>query len=158
MELTGKDDPRATLAHVASRLSLFGYILVSAGAIVIIQSLLGNDEKFWRVLRGLTALVIWVSPGAMYLLFSYYLPRRRRWTIVGAEVTTYLQLFFAGVLIIVSLLHVLALWPVLLIAIIWIVPLLMVPKLTAQCPAALDLLATQVTLDLVDRAAGRGKK
>jgi hypothetical protein len=141
-------DPRATLRHVANRLKIFGWVLTVAGAIVVLQAMLGSDEKFWRVLRGLCGLIGWVVPGIFYLICSIYLPKRQRWTIGGAEIITYLQMMFAGVLVIVSLLHILVLWPMLILCLAWVAALLTIPKLTAKCPEAMDQLATLVTLDL----------
>jgi hypothetical protein len=143
-------DPRATLRHVSDRLKIFGWILTAAGAIVILQAMLGSDGTFWRVLRGFCGFIGWVVPGLLYLLMAYALPKRKRWAIGGADIVTYLQLFFAGVMIIVSLLHIRGLWPMMILCIGWAAALLTIPKLTAQCPEAMDLLATQVTLGLDD--------
>jgi hypothetical protein len=141
-------DPRATLRHVADRLKIFGWVLTAAGAIVVLQAMLGSDEKFWRVLRGVCGFVGWLVPGVFYLICASALPRRQRWAIGGAEIITYLQMLFAGALIIGALLDVRALWPMLIICFAWIAALLMVPKLTGRCSAAMDELATNVRLGL----------
>jgi hypothetical protein len=145
------EDPRATLRRVAKWIAIFGYILLAAGAAVVIQSILSSDEQFWRILRGGSGFVGWIIPGAGYLLCAFYLPRRRRWAITGAEIFTYIQLSFAGILLIISLLHVRGMWPMIVIAIVWIVPLLLVPKLTSQCSPAMDFIATHPELGLIEK-------
>jgi hypothetical protein len=148
MSESSLSDPRVTLRQVGKRLTIFGWVLAAAGAIVVLQAMIGSDEKFWRVLRGLCGLIEWVVPGIVFLLCGVYLPRRRRWAIGAAEVGAYVQMMFAGGMIIVSLLHIRVLWPMLLICVGWIVCLLPIPKMTGQCSAAMDQLATQVTLGL----------
>ena len=74
-------DPRVTLRRAAKKLTIFGGVLAMLGVVVALQAMLGSDEKVWRTIRGIFAMVGWFLPGLFYLLFGYYMPKRRRWTI-----------------------------------------------------------------------------
>lgn len=151
-------DPRQTLARASRWLGAFGGVLTVLGLIAMIMSFTMAEEssaRFGRVLRGLGALGGWLVPGLVYLLCAIAIPRRMRWAIVAADVTTYVQLFFAGALVVISLLNVKGMWPMLLVGLAWVGPLLLVPKVTAPCSRAMDLIAQLPTLGAGSGAALR---
>ena len=61
-------------------------------------------------------------------------------------------------MILTSLLYIRGMWPMLVIAVLWIIPLLIIPKWVAPCSAAMDQITTQVTLDLMERGPRRTKQ
>ncbi len=153
-----QDNPLRTLAWASWWLRGLGAVLVVAGAVVLLNSVFAaGDEtsRFGRISRGLGGAIGWLIPGLGYLLFSIFIPRRRRWAVTGAEILTYIQMFFAGAMIVVSLLHVRGMWPTLLISLLWIGPLLLTPKFTGPCPRAMDLLVQIPTLGLKENASSR---
>jgi hypothetical protein len=154
--LSDKDDPRRVLRRAAGWLWSVGGIIALAGLIGLIRSLSEpTPERFWPVVRAIGAVGGWLIPGSLMILFGSSIPRRKRWAITGAEVTSYIQMFFAGALIVFSLLHVKVFWPMLLISIAWIIPLLFTPKFTGPCSRAMDLIAQMVTLGVEQRRRGR---
>jgi hypothetical protein len=142
-------DPKKTLRAASTWLICFGMALTIAGAISVMAVLTETRDstQLWRASRALAAALGWLVPGALYLLFGFALPRRKRWAITGAEVISYIQLLFAGVLVVVALLNVKALWPLLLIGIAWVVPLVLTPRIVAPCQKAITMLVQVVTLD-----------
>jgi len=149
-ELESNDDPRHTLRRAAVWLCSVGALIALAGIIALVIVLTSRDPSesgnFWRIFRAIGAIACWIIPGLLMILFGLSIPQRKRGAITGAEVTSYVQMLFAGALIVFSLLHVKALWPMLLISIAWIVPLLFTPKFTGPCSRAMDLMAQMVTL------------
>jgi hypothetical protein len=129
-----------------------GACLAIFGAVAAIR-VLGSTEStgFWRIARLLGAVLGWFVPGVLYLLFGYLIPRRIRWAITGADVISYVQLLLAGILAVISLLNVKALWPILIISLIWVIPLVLTPKIMAPCPSAITMLVQLPTLHLQER-------
>lgn len=150
MSLTGRNDPRVILARASRWLAIIGGMFVAWGIGALLHSAMESPGdpamRVWNVLREIGAVAGWVAPGLLMLMFSIFLRRRRRWAITGAEIVVYVQMFFAGALMVVSLLHVRTLWPNLLIAMAWLVPLILTPRFTAPCPRAMDLMAQLPTL------------
>src|SRR5690348_16892598 len=129
-------DPREVLRRAALWLECVGGAIALAGVVALVMILLAprtdtESGNLWRYLRALGAVGGWLIPGALMIVFGSFIPRRKRWAITGAEVTSYIQMFFAGAVIVFSLLHVKGLWPMLLISIAWIIPLLFTHKFTA---------------------------
>ena len=151
MPQPGAEDPRRTLSRAAWWLRGLGGAIVVAGVIALVMVLQApqNAEEtgnFWRYLRATGAIFGWIVPGLLMITFSMFIPRRKRWAITAAEVVTYIQMFFAGAMIVVSLLHVKGLWPMLIIGLVWIAPLTLTHHFTGPCSRAMDLIAQMVTL------------
>jgi hypothetical protein len=136
-------DPRQTLARAARWLAILGGVLVAFGLVVMIRAFgsPAGQGRFGPVLRGFMALLGWVVPGLVYLACAYFIPRRHRWAIGAADITTWLQLFFAGAMAILSILQIKLMWPWMITGMVWIVPLLLTPRVTAPCGKAMDLIA-----------------
>jgi hypothetical protein len=124
-------------------LASLGGVLVTAGLVIMVLALRSSGEQgpLTPLLRGLMALVGGVVPGLIYLACAYFIPRRHRWAIGAADITTWLQLFFAGAMAILSILQIKLLWPWMIIGLLWAIPLLLTPRFTAPCGRAMDLIA-----------------
>lgn len=150
-------DPYQTLKRASVWLIALGALFALIGVIAAIR-LLGTSVEsgqLGRTLRGIGAILGWLIPGIVYVVCGIAIPRRQRWAVGTAELTTYIQLFFAGTLVVMSLLQIKALWPMLIVSALWAVPLLLTPKLTAPCPRAMDLIAQLPTLAVQRRRPGK---
>jgi hypothetical protein len=152
------EDPRQTLSRAARWLGIFGAVLTVVGTIIMAMAFASSDQqgRFGHVLRGFMALAACVVPGLIYLLCAYSIPRRQRWAISLADITTWLQLFFAGAMAILSILQIKLMWPWMIVGLLWIAPLLLIPRLTAPLSKAMDLIAQIPELG-IDPVRSRGR-
>jgi hypothetical protein len=143
-----RGDPRRVLARAGWWLVSAGIILAVAGAVVVVRALVvpGDSRTLWRVLGGVGGFVGWFVPGVVYVVAGLGIRRRKRWAITAADVSTYIQFLFAGILVVISLLSLRHTWHLLVIALAWVAPLLATPWLTAPCSRAMDLIAQLPTL------------
>ncbi|HEY7087131.1 MAG TPA: hypothetical protein VH518_03520 [Tepidisphaeraceae bacterium] len=143
-------DPWRTLGRASSCLFAVGAVLTVLGVVETIRALASQDEAghFSHVLRSVMALVGWLVPGLIYLLCGWGIRRRQRWAIGSAELTTFVQMFFAGAMVVMSLLQIKVMWPYAIISLLWIVPLLVIPRFTAPCSRAMDMIAQLPTLGI----------
>jgi hypothetical protein len=145
---TAPPHPRDVLARAARWLGIFGGVLLIVGLIVMISAFMSvqQEGRYGPVLRGCMALIGWVVPGLIYLLCAWAIPRRQRWAIGTANITTWLQLFFAGAMAILSILQIKLMWPWMITGLMWIPPLLLIPRIIEPCERAMDLIAQLPTL------------
>src|SRR5262245_4227696 len=128
-------NPWHTLHRVSWWLGGCGAVLVVAGSVAMYRSFSSGQK--WSILWGIGAFIGWLVPGAIYLICAFSIPRRQRWAITAADLATYMQMFFAGVLVVMSLLQIKAMWPMLILGLSWVVPLAVTPWLTAPCSRAM---------------------
>jgi hypothetical protein len=136
-------DPRQTLARASTWLAVFGGVLSLVGAVVMISAFFSSQQqgRFGPMLRGFMAMLGWLVPGLVYLICAYSIPKRQRWAIGAADMTTWAQMFFAGAMAILSILQIKLMWPWMIVGLVWIAPLLLMPGITAPCGRAMDLMA-----------------
>jgi cytochrome bd-type quinol oxidase subunit 2 len=152
-----RQNPRQSLSRASTWLGVLGGALTLIGAILMITAFASSDQegRFSHVMRGFMALAGCVVPGLIYLICAWAIPRRQRWSITAADLVTWLQMFFAGAMAILSMLQIKLMWPWMILGMLWIIPLLLVPRLTAPLAKAMDLIAQIPELGIDPKSRAR---
>jgi hypothetical protein len=137
------ENPRETLSAASVWIGALGAALSVIGLIATFVAMGSSNEagRFGYALRVLIAIGFWLVPGLVYLACAWGIRNRKRWSASTAEVNTFVQMFFAGAMVVLSLLSIKAMWPFMILGLVWVVPLLIVPRITAPCNKAMDMIA-----------------
>ncbi len=97
-----KVDPQHSLEYAIGASRLIGFVVLCFGFTVVLRGGYFNRYHLYRNFFFGIGLIVWVIPGALLLMFSHYLKRRRRFSYRATQITTLSQLFFASAFLIGS--------------------------------------------------------
>lgn len=136
-------DAKIVLGRASAWIGRVGAGLVIVGAVLAVCA--ATLSAAWPMIKMILAMLLWIVPGVVYLLTARGLQHRKRWAITSAEATTYTQMALAGIIILIALLSIKTLWPLILIAGLWLAVLLRTPAKLKGLSQAMDILAARVT-------------
>jgi hypothetical protein len=94
-----KVDPQHSLEYAIGAARLLGFVLLCFGFTIVMRGGYFNRYHLYRNFFFGIGLIVWVIPGVLLLTWSHYLKRRRRFAFRAAQLTTFTQLFFAGIVL-----------------------------------------------------------
>jgi hypothetical protein len=94
MGLPARGDPRRPLQLAVRSTRLLAGLFLMLGTCAISTMLIRGGPMRRGAALDLGVLLIYVGPGALYLIVSMYLQRRRFWAVVVGLVLASIQLFF----------------------------------------------------------------
>ncbi|HTL28710.1 MAG TPA: hypothetical protein VL282_05810, partial [Tepidisphaeraceae bacterium] len=90
-----KHDPEDALELATSAARLLGVVLLGFGLTIVIRGGYLNPYRLYRAYFLSLGLIVWVVPGVLLIMSSFYLRRRRLAALRVAQITTLSEIIFA---------------------------------------------------------------